>query len=423
MAKTYSVSEITSYISRVLKADPMLSSVSVGGELSNVKYHASGHIYFTLKDKDAQLKGVMFKSDAGSLSVKLKEGMKVEVTGRIAVYEAGGAYQIYAKEIKEAGKGELYEKFLKLKAELEERGMFSDEYKKPVPVYIRRLGVVTAPTGAAVRDIINITRRRNPYVEIVLYPAQVQGNGAAESVARGIEVLNRAGVDVIIAGRGGGSIEDLWAFNEETVASAIFNSVTPVISAVGHETDTTIADYVADLRAPTPSAAAELAVFDYSRFADELEAYRSALFDRAMRSVSASRLKLKERESTLRKQRPDLVIADKRMRLADIETNMRQMMLKRLVSAGDRLTDARRGMSDAMQRKLMNDRHRLMILSEKLKGVSPHEKLTQGYSYVMDKDGRNVRDVDRLHVDDMIIIQMKNGSVEADVRSIKKNDD
>ncbi|MBR1523613.1 MAG: exodeoxyribonuclease VII large subunit, partial [Lachnospiraceae bacterium] len=245
MAKVYSVSEITSYLKGLFSRDPLLKSLSVSGELSNVKYHSSGHIYFTIKDEGASLSGVMFQSDARSLHFRLADGLKVEITGFIGVYDKAGSYQIYARQIKREGRGELYEKYLKLKDELEERGMFADEYKQAIPEYIKRLGVVTAATGAAVRDIINITRRRNPYVEIVLYPAKVQGEGAAESVARGIDVLDKAGVDVIIAGRGGGSIEDLWAFNEITVAEAIFHSRTPVISAVGHETDTTIADFVA----------------------------------------------------------------------------------------------------------------------------------------------------------------------------------
>ena len=271
MTEAYSVSQVTSYLKGLISRDAMLRSIAVEGELSNVKYHTSGHIYFTLKDAGASLSCVMFSSDARSLNVRLKDGMKVEAAGRIDVYEKNGAYQLYARRIRAEGEGELYERFMELKQELEDMGMFSERYKQPIPAYVRRLGVVTAPTGAAVRDIIRTVRYRNPYVEIVLYPAQVQGKGAALSIAKGIEVLDGAGLDVIIVGRGGGSFEDLWEFNERVTAEAIFNADTPIISAVGHETDTTIADYVSDARAATPTAAAVLAVHEYAEFVSRLE--------------------------------------------------------------------------------------------------------------------------------------------------------
>ncbi|MCR5775219.1 MAG: exodeoxyribonuclease VII large subunit, partial [Lachnospiraceae bacterium] len=330
MAEVFSVSGITKHISRIMSMDSSLRSLTVRGELSNVTYHGSGHIYFTMKDSGAQLSGVMFASDARNLKITLQDGMKVDVTGRIGVYEKGGRYQIYAGSIKAEGQGELYEKYLKLKDELEEKGMFSDQYKQAVPEYIKRLGVVTASTGAAVRDIIQITRRRNPYVEIVLYPSKVQGEGAASSIAAGIRVLDKAGVDVIIVGRGGGSIEDLWAFNEIEVAEAIFNCETPVISAVGHQTDTTIADYVADLRAPTPSAAAELAVFEYEEYLNRLDAARTALLRGVSRPISRDRLRIKEAESRLRNMRPDAVIASKKMRLLDMEDALKRLMAEQL---------------------------------------------------------------------------------------------
>ncbi|MBQ8956603.1 MAG: exodeoxyribonuclease VII large subunit [Lachnospiraceae bacterium] len=422
MAKVYSVSEITSYLKGLFSRDPLLKSLSVSGELSNVKYHSSGHIYFTIKDEGASLSGVMFQSDARSLQFRLADGLKVEITGFIGVYDKAGSYQIYARQIKREGRGELYAKYLKLKDELEERGMFADEYKQAIPEYIKRLGVVTAATGAAVRDIINITRRRNPYVEIVLYPAKVQGEGAAESVAKGIDVLDKAGVDVIIAGRGGGSIEDLWAFNEITVAEAIFHSRTPVISAVGHETDTTIADFVADLRAPTPSAAAELAVFEYEGFIESLDSYRAGLRDSIGNHIVRDRLKLKEAESFLKKNRPDAVIAEKKMRLADIGGNLRELMRGRLDSDTRRSVDIKRKMMDAMHEKLSDRRHDVAIYAERLKRVSPLEKLTTGYSYVADANGKNIRDVERLSEGDRISIYMLNGKVGADVREIEKNE-
>ena len=260
MNSVYSVSQVNSYIKRMFEQDFLLNRISVKGEVSNCKYHRSGHIYFTLKDETGAIACVMFAGSRRGLAFQMKDGDKVVVTGTVDVYERDGRYQLYAREIVLEGSGLLYERFLALKAELEEMGMFASEYKQPIPSYVKKLGVVTAPTGAAVRDIQNIAYRRNPYIQLILYPALVQGEGAKESIAEGIETLDRLGLDAIIVGRGGGSIEDLWAFNEELVARAIFNCRTPVISAVGHETDTTIADFVADLRAPTPSAAAELAV-------------------------------------------------------------------------------------------------------------------------------------------------------------------
>ena len=266
MRQIYSVGQVNHYIRGLLAGDAMLSGLFVRGEVSNCKYHSSGHIYFSLKDETGTLSAVMFARDRRNLAFTLKNGDRVVVSGRLDVYEKTGVYQLYASGIRREGAGELYERYMKLKAELEERGLFSPMYKKPVPPYALRVGIVTSPTGAAIRDIQNIARRRNPYVQLILCPALVQGDGAKESIVRGIRTLDRLGVDVIIVGRGGGSIEDLWAFNEECVAEAIFACRTPVISAVGHETDTTIADYAADMRAPTPSGAAELAVFDYQAF-------------------------------------------------------------------------------------------------------------------------------------------------------------
>lgn len=267
MASVYSVSQVNTYIKNMFAQDFALNRIQVKGEVSNLKYHTSGHIYFTLKDGGSALAAVMFAGRrAAGLKFRMQEGQQVIVRGSIEVYERDGRYQLYAKEIEPDGTGDLYRRFVELRDRLEEMGMFAGEYKQPIPRYARTVGIVTASTGAAIRDIMNISARRNPYVQLVLFPAQVQGEGAVPSIVKGIEVLDRMGLDVIIVGRGGGSIEDLWAFNEEAVARAIFACRTPVISAVGHETDVTIADYVADLRAPTPSAAAELAVFDYAQF-------------------------------------------------------------------------------------------------------------------------------------------------------------
>ena len=258
----YTVGQVNAYIKNMFDQDFMLNRIYVKGEVSNCKYHTSGHIYFTLKDHTGAINGVLFAGNRKGLGFTMKNGDNVIALGSVSVYERDGKYQLYAREILPDGEGLLYRRFEQLKQELEEMGMFAPEYKQPIPKYIRTLGIVTAPTGAAIRDIQNISSRRNPCVQTILYPAQVQGEGAAASIVKGIHALEQLGVDVIIAGRGGGSMEDLWAFNEEIVARAIFECTVPVISAVGHETDTTIADYVADLRAPTPSAAAELAVYD-----------------------------------------------------------------------------------------------------------------------------------------------------------------
>ena len=292
----YSVSQVNSYLGHLFREDFVLRRIRVRGELSNVKYHSSGHIYFTMKDQGGTLAAVMFAGQRRGLSFELREGLKVVVTGSVEVYERGGVYQLYASSIEEEGRGDLYAEFLRLKRELEEMGMFAPEYKKPIPKYVSSVGIVTARTGAAIRDIINVSTRRDPYIRLVLYPATVQGERAADSIVRGIRTLDRYGVDVIICGRGGGSIEDLWAFNEERVARAIFECETPVISAVGHETDFTIADFAADLRAPTPSAAAELAVPDIMQFLRDLQGDREALESAMRRKLDRYRAVLRERE-------------------------------------------------------------------------------------------------------------------------------
>ena len=260
--QVYSVSAINQYIKNMFSKEYALSVVFVKGEISNCKYHSSGHIYFTLKDSASALGCVMFAGDRRGLEFRLSDGQAVIIGGTISVYERDGRYQLYAKKITLAGEGALYERYEQLKKKLEQKGYFDEVHKKPIPSYVKKVGIVTADTGAAIQDIRNISARRNPYVQLILYPAKVQGDGASDTIVKGIQTLDYAGVDVIIVGRGGGSIEDLWAFNEENTAQAIYECATPIISAVGHETDTTIADYVADLRAPTPSAAAELAVYD-----------------------------------------------------------------------------------------------------------------------------------------------------------------
>lgn len=371
----------------------MLQGLFVKGEVSNCKYHPSGHIYFTLKDPKGVVNCVMFAGNRAGLSFRLAEGQQVIVGGTVDVYERDGRYQLYAKQIALDGSGLLYEKFEQLKRELEESGMFAVEYKQPIPRYIRTLGVVTADTGAAVRDIMQIARRRNPYVQIILYPAIVQGGAAVPSVVRGIRTLEKLGVDVMIVGRGGGSMEDLWAFNEREVAQAVFDCSVPIISAVGHETDTTIIDYVADLRAPTPSAAAELAVTDVREILSQLEADRMMLNRLMQRKLQDGRTEIRQRELQLRALSPMGRIRERRMRLLNMEEQLQNRM--------EKLLGARR--------------HALAIYIEKLKSLSPLEKLNSGYSYITDGDGSNIRSVKQVREGQELEITVSDGSFRAAV--------
>lgn len=393
MKNVYTVRQVNSYIKNMFTQDFMLNRLYVKGEVSNCKYHTSGHIYFSLKDESGTISCVMFAGNRSGLSFRLTDGHQVIVLGSVSVYERSGQYQIYVKEIIRDGKGALYEKFEALKKELEEMGLFAPEYKQPIPRYIRSLGVVTAPTGAAVRDIINIARRRNPYIQIILYPAQVQGEGAKESIVKGIHALEKLCTDVIIVGRGGGSIEDLWAFNEECVARAIFECRVPIISAVGHETDTTIADYAADLRAPTPSAAAELAVYDIREVLDRLAGYRRALRERITYRLSRDKSVLEQLKLRLKFAHPAHKLLENRQYAADLEKRLRQLM----------------------DNSLEKEKHRLAICIEKMKGLSPLEKLSQGYSYVTSEAGDNIRSIKQAEPGLKLFVYVKDGRYSAEV--------
>lgn len=393
MQKVYSVSQINTYIKKMFTQDFVLNRISIRGEVSNCKYHTSGHIYFSLKDSMGTIACVMFASARTGLAFRMSDGQRVVVNGSVNVYERDGKYQLYAKQIRLDGAGALYERFLALKQELEEMGMFAQEYKQPIPPYVRRLGVVTAPTGAAVRDIINIATRRNPGIQIILYPAKVQGEGAAESIAGGLARLDALGLDVIIAGRGGGSIEDLWAFNEETVARAIFDCRTPVISAVGHETDTTIADFVADLRAPTPSAAAELAVADMHLMLERLQAYRNQMGRMFEQRVLDCRMRLQQYRLRMDFKSPEQRIRELRQRAADTEDALRR----------------------AMGQILEERRHRMSVAIERMKGLSPLEKLAQGYAAVTDESHSRIHCVGQVKPGDILQIYVTDGKIKAAV--------
>ena len=336
---------------------------------------------------------IMFASARRGLAFRMKEGDRVVVTGSIDCFERDGRYQLYAKQIQLQGAGVLYERFLALKQELKEMGMFDAIYKQPIPKYVKKLGIVTAPTGAAIQDIRNISLRRNPYIQLILYPALVQGEGAKESIVRGIETLDALGLDCIIVGRGGGSIEDLWAFNEEMVARAIFQCQTPVISAVGHETDTTIADYVADLRAPTPSAAAELAVADITELLQKIEQYERRLQLDMDYRLRQAREEIAARQTRWTYLAPAHKIREQKEQLQRLQNRLQQ----------------------AEKEQLMRGRHRLQLLIQKYEGLSPLTKLNHGYAHVENEAGKTVSSIRHIQIGEKVNLYLRDGVMQAQV--------
>ncbi|MCI7112841.1 MAG: exodeoxyribonuclease VII large subunit [Lachnobacterium sp.] len=396
----YPVGQVNKYIKNMFAQDFMLHLISIKGEVSNCKYHTSGHIYFTLKDKAGAMSAVMFAGNAKNMTFRMKDGDQVVVTGSVEVYEKMGTYQIYARQIELDGEGNLYLRFEQLKKELEEMGMFAAEYKRPIPKYAGKIGVVTAQTGAAIQDIRNISGRRNPYVQLILYPALVQGEGAAQSIVNGIHALDRMGLDIIIVGRGGGSIEDLWAFNEEIVARAIFECNTPVISAVGHETDWTIADFVSDRRAPTPSAAAELAVFDYRQMIDQLSNIKKRMDSNLSGKIEFYRERLSHIKTRVSYSSPANRLNENRKRLADFEERLLLLM----------------------QQQIKDKRQKLIMLSTRLDADSPVKKLSQGYAYVSKEDGRNIHSAADITCGDNIDIYLIDGRAKAVISEVDLNE-
>ena len=400
MQNVYTVKQVNAYIKNMFAQDFMMNRIYVKGEVSNCKYHTSGHIYFSLKDESGMISCIMFAGQRGSLAFRMQDGMQVIVFGGISAYERDGRYQLYAREIRQDGAGVLYERFQALKQELEEMGMFAPEYKKPIPPFAKTIGIVTAPTGAAIRDIMNISYRRNPYVQLILYPALVQGDGAAESIVRGIHALEKEGVDIMIVGRGGGSLEDLWAFNEEAVARAVFDCTIPVISAVGHETDTTIIDYVSDLRAPTPSAAAELAVYDYQAFKLHLEQLRLRMKRAVLQNMHISRARLEQYRIRLRFDNPVEQLKSKRQYLADMEEKLRAKM----------------------RYKTDKKKQRLLLFAERMKRLSPLEKLGRGYAYVQTGSKEALNSVTQVRENEQIRIYLSDGMIVSRAEVIKEGD-
>ena len=402
MNPVYSVTQVSLYIKNLFTRDVMLARIIVEGEVSNCKYHSSGHIYFTLKDAGAQLKCVMFASARmKGLDFQLREGAKVQVLGRISSYERDGVYQLYADRIVAAGLGELYERYEELKKKLYLEGLFDESHKKDIPMYPKRIGIVTARTGAALQDILNILHRRNPYVQPILAPAQVQGEGASQTIVQAIHLLEKADVDVIIVGRGGGSIEDLWAFNEENVARAVYACEIPVISCVGHETDTTIIDYVSDLRAPTPSAAAEMAVREADELIGRLVDYHSDLTAAMTDVIEQKREKLLHLGKLLSYQRPTV----------------------RMERRKERLDVMQRELKAAMEACRKRTRHRLELYAARLDGVSPLKKLSGGYGFVTDAEGKPLVSAAAEKEGDEVHIFLRDGELVADVREIRRTEE
>ena len=400
MAGVYSVSQVNAYIKNMFAQDFALNRISVKGEVSNCKYHTSGHIYFTLKDGLGAMQAVMFASRRKGLTFRLEEGQQVVVKGSIEVYERDGRYQLYASEITLDGTGDLFRRFEKLRNELEEMGMFSPEYKTPIPKYAKTVGIVTASTGAAIRDIINISGRRNPYVQLVLCPALVQGAGAAPSIVRAIQTLDAMHLDVLIVGRGGGSIEDLWAFNEECVAMAIFRCETPVISAVGHETDFTIADFVADLRAPTPSAAAELAVFEYDTFENTLNLFAAQLSQSMQALIESRKKELEHAKLSLKVSHPSVRLKAQSETLKQYEAQIKRQIMH--------LIDQKKA--------------QLSIAAAKLEAQSPLKKVGGGYAFLTDENKKPVCSVNQMTPQTTFFAYLSDGIVQADVTKCMPKD-
>ncbi|EHK2344506.1 exodeoxyribonuclease VII large subunit [Clostridium perfringens] len=397
--KTLSVGEVNNYVKKLVENDFILKNLNVKGEISNLKFHSSGHIYFSLKDENSKVNCIMFKNNAVNLDFRLEEGMKVEIKARLGVYHKEGTYQLYCENIKKAGIGELFEEFHKLKKELSEEGIFDEKYKRALPKFPKRIGIITARTGAAVRDIINVIQRRNKSLDIILYPAKVQGENAADSIIEGIRYFNNEkSVDVIILGRGGGSIEELWAFNNRDLAYEIFNSRIPTVSAVGHEVDFTISDFVSDMRAPTPSAAGELVSPSLQEMINDLVNKKEFLHRAIDRRFLNSKRDVDLLHKGLKGNNPKHII-EKRIK----EVNSLEEKLNFLG-----------------KRKIDKAKDELIALNSILQTLNPLNTLGRGYSVIMDKEDKVINEVSELKKNDMVKVIMKDGSVNIDIKIINE---
>lgn len=400
-SKVFSVTQINTYIKRMFQSDYALRRISIKGQVSNCKYHSSGHIYFSLKDEGSQISCVMFANARyDGLKFELEDGQEVVVDGNISVYERGGSYQLYAQEIRLNGIGELYVAYEMLKQKLYEEGLFDHEKKKPIPKNPKKIGVVTARTGAAIHDIISTAKRRNPYVQLILYPAKVQGDGASDTIVAGIKALDQYGVDIIIVGRGGGSIEDLWAFNEEKVARAIYEVQTPIISGTGHEVDTTIADYAADLRAATPTAACELAVPDIREVMEGITNREYTLRTLLKQVVRRYQMKLQQYQITIANFDPRFQLQEQKMHLAELEEQIHAVM----------------------KNKMTDYQHKLELYTKELHGLSPTAKLINGFGYIEGSNGEPVTSVKKVMEGDQISLTISDGTIITKAEQIKRMD-
>ena len=400
--KVFSVTQINTYIKRMFQSDYALRRISIKGQVSNCKYHSSGHIYFSLKDEGSQISCVMFANARyDGLKFELEDGQEVVVDGNISVYERGGSYQLYAQEIRLNGIGELYVAYEMLKQKLYEEGLFDHEKKKPIPKNPKKIGVVTARTGAAIHDIISTAKRRNPYVQLILYPAKVQGDGASDNIVAGIKALDQYGVDIIIVGRGGGSIEDLWAFNEEKVARAIYEAQTPIISGTGHEVDTTIADYAADLRAATPTAACELAVPDIREVMEGITNREYTLRTLLKQVVRRYQMKLQQYQITIANFDPRFQLQEQKMHLAELEEQIHAVM----------------------KNKMTDYQHKLELYTKELHGLSPTAKLINGFGYIEGSNGEPVTSVKKVMEGDQISLTISDGTIITKAEQIKRMDE
>lgn len=413
--KYVTISDLNRYIKAKFDMDTHLNRVYLKGEISNFKHHTRGHFYFTLKDENSRIAAVMFASAAKSVAFEPEDGMKVLVSGRIALYEATGSYQIYVETMELDGIGNLYLEFERLKKELAKEGLFDREHKRAIPKFPKKIGIITAPTGAAIRDILSTIKRRYPICETILFPALVQGTGAKESVVKQLNKAQEYDLDVIICGRGGGSIEDLWAFNEEIVARAIYNSKIPVISAVGHEIDFTIADYVADLRAPTPTGAAEMAVPNLVDLKSLIEQYKIRANEAVTNIIKKNRIKLESLQNSFVLKNPLSLYEIKEQKLDSYIDYLNQYMANKLNHAklmyekviNNKILKSPQSMFD-------KKKHQYELLLKTIEVLSPMKLLSSGYSIVK-SNGKVIKNSHDVNLDDVVDIELSEGKLKCSV--------
>ena len=413
--KYVTISDLNRYIKAKFDMDTHLNRVYLKGEISNFKHHTRGHFYFTLKDENSRIAAVMFASSAKSVAFEPEDGMKVLVSGRIALYEATGSYQIYVDSMELDGIGNLYLEFERLKKELAKEGLFNKEHKRPIPRFPKKIGIITAPTGAAIRDILSTIKRRYPICETILFPALVQGTGAKESIVKQLNKAQEYDLDVIICGRGGGSIEDLWAFNEEIVARAIYNSKIPVISAVGHEIDFTIADYVADLRAPTPTGAAEMAVPNLVDLKSLIEQYKIRANEAVTNIIKKNRIKLESLQNSFVLKNPLSLYEIKEQKLDSYIDYLNQYMANKLNHAklmyekviNNKILKSPQSMFD-------KKKHQYELLLKTIEVLNPMKLLSSGYSIVK-SNGKVIKNSHDVNLDDVVDIELSEGKIKCSV--------